>query len=236
VSRATAAALCVFLLGMPSSLSAKLLGGYQEVQIANIVSVLASLVSLVLIVSLVMCHAGLVALVVATSGAVVGINVLSLVWIWLYHKPWLLPKLYHLDRDAAQRLMRTGWDFFILQISGIIVFNTDNLIVTHYLGPAQVAPYSVTWRLVGYSAILQMLITPALWPAYSEAFVRGDMVWIRKTFWRIFRLTMGTSLGFVIILGFEGRWLIRMGEQSGGASRKPASGNVRLDSHKYLYE
>jgi O-antigen/teichoic acid export membrane protein len=210
VSHASAAALIVFLLGMPSSLVAKVLGGYQELKVVNSISALASVASLVIIAGLVSMKAGLIALVTGTCGSLVVVNYCGLIWLWSHHKPWLRPRPHHLDWNAARKLLSSGWHFFVLQLAGIVVFNTDNLIVTHYLGPAQVTPYSVTWRLVGYSAVLQTLLTPALWPAYSEAFVRGDLAWVRQTFRRISYLTMGSALAFTGILAVAGRPIIRL--------------------------
>ncbi len=98
----------------------------------------------------------------------------------------------------------------MLQIAGLVVFNSDNLIVTHYLGPAQVAPYSVAWRLVGYASIAQTLISPALWPAFSEAFARGDFQWVRSTFRRTMWLTMSTTLALCVVFACGGRTIIRI--------------------------
>ena len=78
--------------------------------------------------------------------------------------------------------MKSGGDFFILQIAAVLAFNIDNLVVTHYLGPAEVVPYSVAWRFCNYAIVAQALISPSLWPAFSEAFARNDLDWIRRTF------------------------------------------------------
>ena len=107
-------------------------------------------------------------------------------------------------------MLQNGSEFFVLQISGLLIFNSDNLIVTHYLGPAQVAPYSIAWRLVGFAAIAQTLITPALWPAFSEAFTRGDLPWIRQTFRRTMALTMSIAAAGSLLFAFAGRWMIRI--------------------------
>ncbi len=40
----------------------------------------------------------------------------------------------------------------------------------------------MTWRLVNYVTAVQALILPALWPAYSEAFAKGRIAWIRSTY------------------------------------------------------
>jgi O-antigen/teichoic acid export membrane protein len=107
-------------------------------------------------------------------------------------------------------MIQTGSEFFVLQIAGLVVFNSDNLIVTHYLGPAEVAPYSVTWRLVGYASIAQTLISPALWPAFSETFARGDLQWVRSTFRRTMWITMSTTLAFCVVFACGGRTIIRI--------------------------
>jgi len=178
--------------------------------LANLFTAAGSLCNLISIIVLVHLHAGLVALVAASSAALVGANLLCLVWIWCFHKPWLSPRLSHIKGSAARRMMQAGSELFVLQIAGLVVFNSDNLVVTHYLGPAQVAPYSVAWRLVGYAAVAQTMISPALWPAFSEAFARGDLAWVRRTFRRTMWVTMSIALGCSVSFALAGRWIIRV--------------------------
>ncbi len=210
VSRAVAVAVTIFLVGLPAGLAPKILGGYQELRLANLFTAAGSLCNLISIIVLVYLHAGLVALVAASSGALVGANLLCLVWIWCFHKPWLSPRLSRIKASAARRMMQSGSEFFVLQIAGLVAFNSDNLVVTHYLGPAQVAPYSVAWRLAGYASVAQTMILPALWPAFSEAFARGDLQWVRSTFRRTTWLTLGTALAFCLVFAFGGRTIIRI--------------------------
>lgn len=208
VSHAWAAAVTVILLGMPASLAVKVLGGYQELHSANIFMASGSFSSLILIIVMVRYNAGLVALVATSSAAMVGANLLCLLWLWLFHKPWLFPRVAHLSRSAARAMVQSGAGFFVLQIAALLAFNTDNLIVTHYLGSAQVASYSVAWRLASFAYIGQSLVAPALWPAYSEAFSRNDLPWVRQTFRRTMWTTMVIALAYCLVIGFAGRWII----------------------------
>lgn len=207
-SSAVAVAFAVFLIGMPAGLAAKLLGGYQELRTANLFAAAGSVGSLVGIVLVVRLHGGLATLVGASSGSLVLANGVCLLWIWLKHKPWLAPWPSNLSVAAGRRLFNTGSQFFLLQLTGLVVFNSDNLVIAHFAGPAFVTPYSVTWRLVSYASVFQMLMFPALWPAYSEAYVRGDMQWVRKTYWRVMKLTTYTAGAFCIILLALGRVMI----------------------------
>jgi O-antigen/teichoic acid export membrane protein len=210
VSHAVAAAFVLFLIDLPSRLAVKVLGGYQEMRTANLFAMIGGIANLAAIVLLVKLHAGLPAMVAGSAGALVGADLLCLLWLLSVHKPWLRPRIAHLHRAAARRMMRMGTEFFILQIAGLVVFSSDNLVITHYLGPAEVAPYSVAWRLVGYASVIQALLIPALWPAFSEAFERGDMIWVRQAFRRTMWITMGTTFCFAILFALAGRWFIRV--------------------------
>jgi O-antigen/teichoic acid export membrane protein len=95
-------------------------------------------------------------------------------------------------------------------VAAVVVFTSDNLVVSHYLGAAEVTPYSVTWRLVGVAALLQSLLFPALWPSYAEAYARRDYGWIRRTFSLALAGTCALNLACVAVLMLFGRTLIRL--------------------------
>jgi O-antigen/teichoic acid export membrane protein len=123
-------------------------------------------------------------------------------------KPWLLPRPSVLDRSAIRELLSSGASFFLIQVASVVVFSSDNLVVSHYLGAAEVTPYSVSWRLVGLAAVLQSLMFPALWPAYAEAYARQDYGWIRRTFSLTMKGTVALNAACVALLMLFGRTLI----------------------------
>ena len=207
---AAGVAYVVFLLGMPTGLVTKLLAGYQELRTANLFSGIGSIASLAGVVLVTRLHGSLAVLVGASVGSLVAANALCLVWVWIFHRPWLTPWPSSINRVAGRRLLRSGSEFFLIQIAGLVVFNSDNLVIAHYAGPAEVTPYNVTWKLVGYASVLQSLIAPALWPAYAEAFVRRDYAWVRTTFRRVMTSTMGVALACCIVFLFAGRFLIHI--------------------------
>ena len=210
VSHAVAVAYGVFLVGLPAGLAAKFLGGYQEIRTANIFAAIGAVANLLAVVLITQLHGGMVLLVGGAAGATVGTNLACLAWLWLFHKPWLAPTFRRWHTGSVRLLMQSGSELFILQLAGLTVFNSDNIVITHYLGPAQVTPYSVTWKLVGYSALLYTIISPALWPAYAEAYIRGDLRWIRRTLRQVMLATMGvTGLGCIVFL-LWGRIIIRL--------------------------
>jgi len=133
-----------------------------------------------------------------------------LLHVVVLQKPWLRPRLSLLERALTRELLNCGSSFFLIQVAAVVVFSSDNLVVSHYLGPSEVTPYSVTWRAVGFVAVLQSLIFPALWPAYAEAHARHDYSWIRRTFAVTMAGTLALNAACVAILLLFGRGLIRL--------------------------
>ena len=137
-------------------------------------------------------------------------NLLALAGTLIWRKPWLWPRLPLLDRRVAGELLSSGSGFFLIQIAGAVVFSSDNVVVSHYLGAAQVTPYNVTWRLVGLTAVAQSLVFPALWPAYAEAYARGDYAWMQRAFRLTMRWTVAVNLSFAAALVAIGKPVIRL--------------------------
>jgi O-antigen/teichoic acid export membrane protein len=183
-SLAVAAAFVVFLFALPTSLASKVLGGYQELHAANLFAAGGSLASLLGVLAVLHVRGGLPMLVAVYAGSTAGANAICLLWICFFHKPWMKPWPSHIRWNCVGSIFQSGGQFFLIQMAGLVVFNTDNLVIAHYLSPAQVTPYNVTWRLTSYITAVQALISPALWPAYSEAYQKGDLAWIRSAYAR----------------------------------------------------
>jgi len=209
-SRAMAAAFIVFLLALPTGLATKVLGGYQEMHAANLFAAAGSVLSLLAVLAVIYFRGSLPFLVAGFAGSFVAANAACLLWICLLHKPWMRPWPRLLNPSCIGRIFRTGTQFFAIQLAGLIIFSSDNLVISHYLSPAQVTPYAVTWRLVGYIGAVQSLIFPALWPAYSEAYAKRHLPWIRSTYNRVRWLTVAALAVGCSIMLFAGREIIRI--------------------------
>jgi O-antigen/teichoic acid export membrane protein len=209
VSAAVAVALVIFLVDLPARLAAKALGGYQELSTANLFATIGSLASLVVMLALVYEGVGLAGLVAGSSGPVVLADIACTFWLLCIHKTWLRPRIAHLSQHAVGRMLDLGGSLFILQIAGLLVFDSDNLIIAHYLGPAEVTPYSTAWRLASCATAVHAGFFPALWPAFSEAFARADTSWVRRLFWKIMVGTMAAAVVFAALYAICGRWVIR---------------------------
>ncbi len=199
IGPAIAVSIGLMLLNFPFSLiTTKIYLAHQEGLIANVWGMIGGGVGLVAIIVVTHTQGGLVSLVIAFSGSQALVGLASTLWLLLVHKPWLMPGIRSLSAQATRQLVNVGGMFFVVQIAALLIFQTDNLIIAHFAGPDQVTPYSVAYRLFGYTSLLGLLIFPNLWPAYTEAIARRDEAWVRRTF----RLNSvgGTALTMVMAL------------------------------------
>ena len=203
-----AIAFLFFLLGFPLNLSHRVLGGFQKTQIVNYFQILSNVLSLVAIVVGIRFHAGLPALLMLYSGTLLLGNVVLNAWLNLFWRRNLFPWPTAFRRDLSKELLQSGSGFFILQIAGLVVFNSDNLVIAHYVSAADVVPYSITWRLATYATVIMNAVQPSLWPAYTEAYARGNYDWVRRTFWLTLRSTMLIAFACLAGLAVFGRPLI----------------------------
>jgi len=220
VGLAVAIAFTIFVLNFPFSIIAKIYGAYQEVAVANGWMAAGSILGLVGLIAVTQLKGGLVSLVIAVSGATLLANLVSAVWLFGCSKPWLIPRLDRVTWPAIRRLSSLGGMFFIIQIAALVLFQTDNLIIAHYLGAAAVTPYSVAWRLFTYTMLFQILASPSYWPAYAEAFARDDRAWVRRSFRMNFKFTLASTFVLTLPLVFFGRWII---QKWAGSAAVPSS-------------
>ncbi len=213
---AKAAAQCVTiacvstLVGLPLNLVSRVLGGYQQLHVANYFAMVNSALTLLAVVGGILMKLSLVHLMlcycVCVNAGLIGLNL----WFATVRSPALKPLPWKMRRSAMGSLFGEGALFFLIQIANIVVFNSDNLVITHFLGADKVTPYSVAWRLVTYATLLQQLVMPAAWPALSDAFHRGDADWVRATYRSLTRKSLVVVSACAVMLGLFGRTLVRL--------------------------
>jgi O-antigen/teichoic acid export membrane protein len=202
--------MVLMLAGLPLNLAAKVFAGYQELHTYNKTLAVGAIGSVVGLIIGIWVRVSMPTLFLLSFGSNTLVATGTLLSLVLWHKPWLRPRLRLLSLHKALDLLSTGWSFLLIQAAAMVVFSTDNIIVSHYLGAAEVTPYSVTWRVVSLGSVLQALVFPALWPAYAEARARGEVAWIRRTFAIAMRTTIALNVAWAVFLVVFGQFGIRL--------------------------
>jgi O-antigen/teichoic acid export membrane protein len=193
-------------LNIPLGLVQRVQLGYQRGYMTYLWQAVGSLCSLAGALLVIEVQGGLPWLVLALAGGPVIAVILN--WVQEFGRThrWLLPSRRWVRAPVAKRLLRLGAMFFVLQLTMTIGYATDNIVVAQVLGSAEVTQFAVPARLFGFIALAIALVAGPLWPAYSEAFARGDARWVRRTVERstlLAAVVSGVMAAVLVLYGDE---------------------------------
>lgn len=116
--------------------------------------------------------------------------------------PELRPSLKYFDKKLSNKIVGKGLGFFIIQISScLVIFGAANIFITQFCGPSAVTTYNIAYKFFNLLVIAYTIILSPMWNAYTDAYVKGDMAWINKTFNRALKLWGVSVFGGLIMLG-----------------------------------
>lgn len=111
------------------------------------------------------------------------------------------PSLQCVRFRMAKGIMSMGIMFFFIQIIAIAFYQTNNLIISHFVGPSEVTVFNIAYKYMQVlTMIFTILITP-FWSAFAEANVNGDYEWMKSTTKRLIQIVGGLALlGIVMVI------------------------------------
>lgn len=119
-----------------------------------------------------------VALVVGLSGLIVNVFFTGIVWGKFR---MLIPHPRDFSRYMLKDICSIGIKFLFIQLAALILYSTDNIIITQLFGPEYVTPYHTSYTIFGLvNGLFGAFITP-LWSKYTSAVELNDYVWIKNT-------------------------------------------------------
>ncbi|NEW85505.1 MAG: oligosaccharide flippase family protein [Mariniphaga sp.] len=110
------------------------------------------------------------------------------------------PKISAIKPYYAKDLMNLGFQFFVLQISGLLIFGTSNIIISRILGPEQVAPYNIAFKYFSIATMVFNIIIAPMWSASTDAFAKGDLLWIKKYMQGMLKVSILSTIGVVVLI------------------------------------
>ncbi|RPD94358.1 polysaccharide biosynthesis protein [Aureibaculum marinum] len=175
----------------------------QRPALSNMLNTLGNLFVLLTIFILTKTTEGsLIYLAWALSAIPVVVLTISTFYFYTHDYKKIAPSIKYVDFKYARGLLNLGIKFFVIQVSGLIIYQSTNFIITQYIGPAEVTVYNIAYK---YFSIIMMgftiIITP-FWSAYTEAWAKNDMKWIKSTVKKLLNIWMMLSVAGIIMLIF----------------------------------
>ncbi|WP_143315759.1 oligosaccharide flippase family protein [Clostridium sp. HBUAS56017] len=115
----------------------------------------------------------------------------------------LRPALAYVRLNKFKEIIGLGVKFFIIQIAVVVYFGTNNIIIAQVCGPNEVTNYNVVYKLFSLVNTGHILLITPLWSAYTEAYGRGDIKWIRSTLNKTSLLLIPIGLGLLVMTVFS---------------------------------
>ncbi|MBR9831794.1 MATE family efflux transporter [bacterium] len=182
----------------------------QRPAMSNVINTTGSLLSLLAILVLINTTDSSILYLGATF-SIINVVVPFAAGLWFFNTSYkhFKPSLKTIDFSYTKELLGIGSQFFILQGSILIVYLTDNLIITQVSGPEYVTPYNIAFKYFGIITIFFTIVTKPYWSAFTEAFLKNEISWIESAFRKVMKLWI-LSIGLVILMLFASQFVYEL--------------------------
>lgn len=116
-----------------------------------------------------------------SSGIPVLVFLIASLFLFGGHFKNISPSFKFVNLKYSSSLVKLGIQFFVIQISSLIVFTTGNIIITQLYGPKSVVTYNVAFKYFYMVPLVFNVALAPFWSAFTEAFVKQEYDWIKNS-------------------------------------------------------
>lgn len=181
IKRAIDAFIIIFLINIPLSALASIFQGLQMGWKVHLIKGVGATVSLLAVVFAAKEQASICTLILTTYG----IQTIFLAFLFIELNRKKLFKLKDLGNIFLKKesfyLLQDSWIYFLLQITGFLIWNIDTFIIATKLGVGNVTSLAICQRIFQAILIPVVIFNAPLWAAYANAQTKNDIHFIAKT-------------------------------------------------------
>jgi len=177
----------------------------QQPAKATLIDLTGQILSLILIIILVKTTKGSLILL-GTSLCAAPIIILVCANIFFFRKDLhkYRPKISKINFAYTKDLFNLGAVFFIIQVAGIVQFQTANIIIARIFGTVEVTAFNIVFKYFGVLLMVFTIFLAPFWSASTEAYIKGDIQWIKNSIKKYNQLNIVILLVGIIMLVFSG--------------------------------
>lgn len=179
----------------------------QRPAIANSFGPMGNLISLIVIYILTKTTEGSL-LYVGFVFSIAPILILIIASLYFYKNDYkhIAPSIKYVNFKYAKDLLNLGVNFFFIQIAGLVIYQSSNIIIAQFFGPAEVTTYNVAYKYFSVITMLFTIIISPFWAAYTEAWTKNDITWISNTIKKLLKIWGLMCLLGIIMLFFSDKF------------------------------
>lgn len=140
----------------------------------------------------------MVALAIAQT--ILPVFVLLVYTVILFQKRYhnIKPSVKHINLKKSKSLFGLSFAFFIVQIAGVFLYSTTELIITREFGGSDVTLYNLLFKYLSTAGLVFNIILASYWSAFTNAFALRDFTWIKASIAKLFKISF-LLLGVIIL-------------------------------------
>lgn len=197
--------VAIACLHMVVNVIVSVIAAFQKVALSNSFIVLGNLISLgIILVIREICPPSLIVLAL-TLGAMPTIVTLFASFICFKNKSFkkVAPSLKSVNFSFIKDLFSLGYKFFIINIQVLVLYCSTNVLISYVSSPIEVTRYNIAYQLFRAAMMAYTIITAPLWPAYTDAFTRGDYQWMIRTRNKMKKILLLSVLGCAVLVALS---------------------------------
>ena len=167
---------------------------FQKVALSGSFVVIGNVISLILIYILKqIVPPSLVVLACTIAAMPTLVTILATVILFKGNFKKVSPRFSCFKKEYIKDLFGLGYKFFIINIQVVVLYQSTNILIANVSSPIEVTTYNIAYRLLNSAMMMYSIITAPLWPAYTDAYARGDYDWMkvmRKKMTKLLMLSM----------------------------------------------
>jgi len=157
------------------------IAAFQKVVLSDFFLVLGNVFSLCIIYILrATCPPSLVALAFAITAMPIIITFIATFIVYLGRFKKVAPNWKCVNKIYIYDLFSLGYKFFIINVQVLVLYQSTNLLIAYVSSPTDVTNYNIAYKLLNCAMMVYTIITAPLWPAYTDAYSRGDYEWMKN--------------------------------------------------------
>lgn len=115
----------------------------------------------------------------------------------------IAPGIKDYDKNYLKDIYSLGLKFFVSSLAGLVIFNTSNILISHYLSPADTTVYNTAFMYMGaITTFIGVLSTPMM-AGITDAFVKNDLGWLRNSFRKFSQITIFGCICIFILMAIS---------------------------------
>lgn len=136
-------------------------------------------------------------------------------WVFICKIPETRPSVAFFRKDYAISVLKVGTAFLWLQVIAMVVDNTNNYLITLFVGNSAVVEYQVYNKIFNLPMTMVMLITTSLWSTITKAKAENDWKWIRASYNKYMKIAFLLGLAeFAVIVPLQWIFNIWLGDKT----------------------